>query len=162
MAAQEQKLSAGKSSQIKNDNNNVYKKNKSASFSNLLVYVLCVASFGAAVYSNVRLRTHDDRIRSLEAILLRGGSQWADGVVAKLNRDSDSVNYAKPGDEDSSHRTWPLKDTTLPQEDLVLQRLQHQVAGLQQRLRRDVAQQQLQLIRPQRQISGDCICPAGE
>lgn len=147
---------------------------------NFIIYVLCIASLGAAVYSNVLLRTHDERIRTIEAILRDsggggGGLQFSpsqDVVVAGLSPDllintsAEEVNYAnlktdKINNEDTEEqqqqtgRKWFSREAS----EELLERLQHQVAGIQQRLRRDVSQ--LQLIRPQRQTS-DCLCPAGE
>lgn len=103
---------------------------------NFIIYVLCIASLGAAVYTNVRLRSHDERIKSLESLIYAGGSAVSG---ESFNNYKDNVKVQ-------------------PAEDL-LQRLQHQVAGIQQRLRRDVSQ--LELIRSPRQVP-DCICPAGE
>lgn len=140
------------------------KRNKKVAAINFIIYILCIASFGAAVYSNVRLRTYDERIKSLESFIYDGGLQslqmsrsagpilssaFVDGAGAgDANRNyGDNVKVQK-----ANRETW-----ITPSEDL-LQRLQHQVAGIQ-RLRRDVSQ--LQVNRSQRQVP-DCICPAGE
>lgn len=84
-----------------------------------------------------------------------------------INTSAEEVNYAnlktdKINNEDTEEqqqqqtgRKWFSREVS----GELLERLQHQVAGIQQRLRRDVSQ--LQLIRPQRQTS-DCLCPAGE
>lgn len=164
---------------------------------NFIVYVLCIVSLGATVYSNVRLRTHDQRIRSLEEIISSSGGagdgvdfHWprSVNVVAQpdiLNSafDNDNNNnYAnlnraqvnddnKNNDKKEESQKTNLQRKAAPEELLLLERLQHQVAGIQQRLRRrEVAQLQppaaagvLPLIRPQRQATvSDCLCPAGE
>ena len=138
---------------------------------NFIVYVLCVASLGAAVYSNVRLRSHDARIRSLESILRDSGHQWSStsgDVVAQLVGDVSeeqevSVNYAPLGqgaeEQVPKNRRKGGHEHTAPTSEEELERLQQQVAGIQHRLRRDVSQ--LNLIRPARQAN-DCMCPPGE
>lgn len=163
-----------------------------------IAYVLCIASLGAAVYSNVRLRTHEERIRSIEVLLRDSGLQFspAEGVIVTAGlypnnnfnavhniRSSDEedlvrVNYrnlkknAGDGDaeeeedeegnensQDGNEEHKPFASQRATNAEL-LERLQHQMAGIQQRLRRDVSQVQ-PLIRAQRQTS-DCLCPAGE
>lgn len=137
-------------------------KNVYSVTANFIIYLLCIASLGATVYSNVRLRTYDERIKSLESFLF--------GVGGALHPSSSS---SSKGDHPSAHSAFNNYDNYedinqnvnikwLPgghanTEDL-LHRMQHQVAGLQ-RLRRDA--QELPLIRPQRQVH-DCVCPAGE
>lgn len=164
---------------------------------NFIVYVLCIVSLGATVYSNVRLRTHDQRIRSLEEIISSSGGagdgvdfHWPRSVnvvaqpdilnsafdndnnnnYANLNRAQVNDNNKNNDKKDENQKT-NLQRKAAPEELLLLERLQHQVAGIQQRLRRrEVAQLQppaaagvLPLIRPQRQATvSDCLCPAGE
>lgn len=169
---------------------------------NFIVYVLCIVSLGATVYSNVRLRTHDQRIRSLEEIISSSGGagdgvdfHWPRSVnvvaqpdilnsafdndnnnnYANLNRaqvnvDNKNNNNDMKSEASASNQKTNLQRKAAPEELLLLERLQHQVAGIQQRLRRrEVAQLQppaagvLPLIRPQRQATvSDCLCPAGE
>lgn len=164
---------------------------------NFIVYVLCIVSLGATVYSNVRLRTHDQRIRSLEEIISSSGGagdgvdfHWPRSVnvvaqpdilnsafdndnnnnYANLNRAQVNDDNNKNNDKKEESQKTNLQRKAAPEELLLLERLQHQVAGIQQRLRRrEVAQLQppaagvLPLIRPQRQATvSDCLCPAGE
>lgn len=164
-----------------------------------LVYVLCIASLGAAVYSNVRLRTHEDRIRTIEVLLRDSGLRFrptedvsvtaarlypndnfntVHNVRSSAEEDRVRVNYRNlkknVGDEeednedeeegnydpeDGQEQRMPSASQRATNAE-VLERLQHQMAGIQQRLRRDVSQVQ-PLIRAQRQTS-DCLCPAGE
>lgn len=139
-------------------------KNKSVSLQssiNFIVYVVCIASLGTAVYSNVRLRTHDERIRSIESILRDSGYQWrpSEGVIVAAlptpDKYSEDVNYVNVNESPDEKNYLHRKPSSGPQE--LLERLQHQVAGIQSRLRRDVSQ--LPLIRPQ---ANDCLCPPGE
>lgn len=161
---------------------------------NFIIYVLCIASLGAAVYSNVRLLTHDERIRSLETLLSQErGFQWRapsqdahdDGVKVVPTNPRYSINSALDIDDNYAnlnaqgngntnnnnkngerqvHKAWPTRkpapSAAVPEELLLLQ---HQVAGIQQRLRRRDVSEQVPLIRPQRQATvSDCLCPAGE
>lgn len=123
------------------------KKSPPSSPIHCIVYVLCISSLGAALYSTVRLRNHDERIRSLEEILRQGAHPWSpsEGVVVTQSRVPSDISVEKD-------HAWNSEE--------LLEQLQHQVAGIQQRLRRDVSEP-MQLIRPQRQLP-DCHCPPGK
>lgn len=138
------------------------KKVASVSAINFIIYILCIASFGAAVYSNVRLRTYDERIKSLESFIYDGGlrlqlSKSAGPIISSAFVGGDGDANHNYGDNVKVQKAASQESWMTPSEDL-LQRLQHQVAGIQ-RLRRDVSQ--LQVNRSQRQVP-DCVCPAGE
>jgi len=120
----------------------------SISLVSLVLYVLCITSLGASVYSNFRqshiedrlrhLRHLDDRVSMLEAKLqtIEVPADFVDGTSAEF---SDVAN--------------------------VVRKLSLQVAGIQ-RLRRDVSHLQVSR-REQRQasisqsVSPECVCPPG-
>lgn len=159
---------------------------------NFLLYVLCVASLGTAVYSNIRLRTYDERIKALESIVYATSEPQLHGLrfpvaapetsrsiymnsaaqvgESQINNNNNKINHNNinnnvlyydnvNSDAMNNKSAEQEKENGNSASEDLLQRLQHQVAGIQRRLRRDVSQ--LQLIRPQRQVP-DCICPAGE
>lgn len=129
---------------------------------NFIVYVLCIASLGSAIYSNVRLRTYDERIKSLELFLYDvGGGLNLHPTSPKSGLPSVTSAFSNNDNHQDINQNVNIKwfpGVRTNPEDL-FHRLQHQVAGLQ-RLRRDVSQ--LQLIRARRQVAHDCVCPAGE
>lgn len=134
---------------------------------NFVLYMLCVSSLGASIYSNLRLATFDDRLRQLRHLDDRISALESQCAVDKSSSDGGFAQSVEPKvfyniiNDDSVTRSFKgdSDGAIAPSSQDLLRQLTAQVAGIH-RLRRDVSQ--LQVSRKERQSgSPDCICPPG-
>lgn len=121
------------------------------STTNVLLWLLCLASLAFSVYTSLgqtyfenrirHLRQLDDRVSMLEAQIKSLPAVWLDRIVDTPLKDPEEMESVAD----------------------VMRRLSEQVSGIS-RLRRDVSQ--LKSRRNERQTNGDisngCMCPAGK
>lgn len=131
--------------------NNPVKEGSTRSFTNILLYILCITSLGFSVYNNVRQSDLEDRTRHI---------RYLDDRITIMETKMENFNlqYSQAGKGYTLSNEQPAP----PDIENIIRKMSLEVAGIG-RLRRDVST--LQISRQERQASiqqsPDCICQPG-